>query len=338
MNIKLFTCVIAVSVTAVAFGGNKTKPERDVMKLKAKVKSMLEVEFGGDKKDTLSKNRYNFNEAGYQTYNAKYIAGGELFSQSTSDYSSDNLLMKTVNLQYSGGKKPTSKQIMFHDSKGFLTSGIWFNPPGFKFDKKEIYLNDSRGNVIEKFDSLKDDGKYLAEIYKYNSMDSMTEMDTYSQDDPDKYTSSMFSTYNSSGCRTQSVSYTLPDSDMTRDDYKCDEKNNHTEDVQYASATDGKTGKKHTEMQGKFMYIYDVNGNMTEKDEYNEKGAIKGKEVMAYDDHNNVTSDITYGWDGKVIDKHTYTYQYDGNGNWTRRTEMKNDAPGHIFERIFEYY
>ncbi|MES2487192.1 MAG: RHS repeat domain-containing protein, partial [Bacteroidota bacterium] len=84
-------------------------------------------------------------------------------------------------------------------------------------------------------------------------------------------------------------------------------------------------------------YTYDSNKNMLSfLVKENDKPVLKT--LYTYDNNNNLISVISTDGAGKLLDKRSYTYQYDENNNWTKKTVDIKGEPAFIVERAYTYY
>jgi TonB family protein len=92
---------------------------------------------------------------------------------------------------------------------------------------------------------------------------------------------------------------------------------------------------------------YDVKGNKIDNAYYpSSGGALTGKEVYQYDDKGNITEMSLFGTDGTLLSKETYSYEFDGNGNWIKMTTSVavveggkiSFEPSEITYRTITYY
>jgi len=120
-----------------------------------------------------------------------------------------------------------------------------------------------------------------------------------------------------------------------RFEYKYDENKRLTEKTEFRS-------------NGDFMWrhVYKYNGNQKEEFVYLENGTLSRRELSILDDKGNEIETTDFDSDGKVTAKISYTYEYDANGNWTKRTSTRKGGnetlmrldPGNIQIRTITYY
>jgi protein TonB len=92
---------------------------------------------------------------------------------------------------------------------------------------------------------------------------------------------------------------------------------------------------------------YDIKGVKIENAYFPVPGAsLTGKEVYKYDDKGNIVEMTLLNTDGSLLSKETYTYEFDGFGNWTKMTTSVavieggkiNFEPTEVTYRSISYY
>jgi len=97
----------------------------------------------------------------------------------------------------------------------------------------------------------------------------------------------------------------------------------------------------------KFTYRYDVLGRKTEMNYFNSKGRTSWETKYRYDKNGNLSESTVYK-SNRVAARSEYSYQFDVNGNWTNRVEVRkvnyniltsNLVEGKfVIERNIEYF
>ena len=93
-------------------------------------------------------------------------------------------------------------------------------------------------------------------------------------------------------------------------------------------------------------HVFKYSGNQKEEFVYLENGTLTRRELSILDDKGNEIESTQFDSDGKVAAKTSYTYEYDANGNWTKRTSSRKEAsemlmrldPGNVQIRTITYY
>lgn len=84
-------------------------------------------------------------------------------------------------------------------------------------------------------------------------------------------------------------------------------------------------------------YGYDTNGNII-KWSMLKNDTVTMEVSYKYDDKNNLTEVITYDGNNNVINSTAYTYEYDKDDNWIKKTTVIGGRPQYIVERKIIYY
>jgi hypothetical protein len=71
-------------------------------------------------------------------------------------------------------------------------------------------------------------------------------------------------------------------------------------------------------------YVYKYERNQKEELVYSENGSLVRRHLYLLDDKSNVIESTDFDPDGSVRLKGSYTYEFDSNGNWTKRTNSWN--------------
>ncbi|MEW6127846.1 MAG: hypothetical protein AB1757_12480 [Acidobacteriota bacterium] len=71
---------------------------------------------------------------------------------------------------------------------------------------------------------------------------------------------------------------------------------------------------------GRWVSTYDEKGNQTKSVRLNGKGKMERGETYQYDERNNLTEHSWLRADATIRDTLKYTYEYDEQGNWIKRT------------------
>lgn len=93
-------------------------------------------------------------------------------------------------------------------------------------------------------------------------------------------------------------------------------------------------------------YVYKYDGSQKEEAAYLGSGSLTGRDVYTLDDKGNVTKRTDFNREGSLTSTTTYTYEFDSNGNWTKRTsspDIKDERlrrlnPPTVHLRTITYY
>ena len=117
--------------------------------------------------------------------------------------------------------------------------------------------------------------------------------------------------------------------------FKYDEKKRLIEKTDYSSNGD---------LRQRSVYKYE--GNQKEELVYSGNGELMWRHLYMLDDKGNVIERTDFGRDGSVSSKVSYTYDFDSNGNWTKRTmsrgvvteQLRQLNPPSVHVRTITYY
>jgi hypothetical protein len=115
--------------------------------------------------------------------------------------------------------------------------------------------------------------------------------------------------------------------------FKYDERGNRTEDAVYSE--DGT-------LLSKDIYLFDIEGNHFGVKNIDEKGVERSTRFMYDSKGVNVTRHF-YSQTGKRIERRSYTYEFDAQGNWIKQTASKildddKSEPIEVIYRTISYY
>jgi len=96
----------------------------------------------------------------------------------------------------------------------------------------------------------------------------------------------------------------------------------------------------------KWTYSYDEKGNRKQEVRYFSDNSVDAKYVFTSDDKGNRTETARYNAKDEMVEKARYAYEFDLNGNWTKKTSSKwsiNSAnsqfePAEVTFRVITYY
>jgi YD repeat-containing protein len=173
-----------------------------------------------------------------------------------------------------------------YDTKGNLTEELVYRWDGAQC-WKHVYTYDERGRktTYTNYDLI-DGREWPAErhVYKYDDKGDLIEDGSYYGDGSLKEKSSYTHVYGPDGKKT--------------------EESRHREDL----------------LSGRTTYLYDKNGNLVEQTNFDAEGALSQREIWRYDDRGKLlVENATYGSDGSLESKFTYTYEFDSTGNSVKR-------------------
>ena len=94
-------------------------------------------------------------------------------------------------------------------------------------------------------------------------------------------------------------------------------------------------------------YVYNYSGNQREELVYSADGSLNQRYLSVLDEKGNeVEETIFEARDGSIRSKHSYAYEFDSHGNWTKRTTSKwvtkdgrsSYEPQYVYYRTITYY
>lgn len=198
----------------------------------------------------------------------------------------------------------------------------------YKNDLTRQKLKGKIRTVTEKEFNATGDSLRLRSVAHYNDSGNEVSFFTYSPDGA--MLSRTTFRYNDSGKLAEEIRYKADGSMNVKTTCLYDDRGNKTEEDNYDA--------------GGILFLkvlnkYDGKGNRIVRDSYNEYGSLFLKCNSKYDEDGNEV--LAKEFDSHHGLKYTTTYEYDNadqNGNWLRRTTLKNDDPATVTEREIEYY
>ena len=332
---------------------DREKTDWSFYKLQGNVKTISEKSYeihGSDQKGATKhevQSRHDsdltFNEKGLLVLEKKWMANNIPFEEIQFN-GRDNMESKT---QYINGQ-PGIKTEQQRDKSGNITAIIRRNGDNSQLDRVVLTYK----------------GKNLVEKKSFNSQDNPTDRTTY--------------TYDPKGRLKGEEMYLNTEYVQVRNQYEYDAENRKISETRYSKdkmiyktvfAYDGKnvTKKETTAPSGAIEYreksSYDKKGNLLERYIVDSADKSVTHEVCNYDANSNPTSvkvdvnnvpqsEILYTYDGhgnvtavkisngkgESLDSREYGYEYDDQGNWTKKSVIINGKPSFVAERKISYF
>jgi YD repeat-containing protein len=255
--------------------------------------------------------------------------------------------------KFESGQK-LSKNSFFYESyfdkKGRLVRRNTFNLKAVLVSKI-IFYYDKRGNNTDRLAYHSDgslSGKSVSTFDSANRLIEFHEFDAF-----EKIISKKVTTYDSAGHRIL-TSYER----INRRLVKTEERVFNNDENNVANSYFSNETLTLEEIQE-----YDRNGNLLETiqyypledeqsitrfkyDEQNNKveetvlknNLVTTKTIYRYDDKNNLTETYRYSVKGTLEAHHRHVFEFDAEGNWTKRIDLFNDKPTAVLARRIEYY
>lgn len=284
-----------------------------------------------------------FNEKGMLVLEKKWIGEGVPFEE-TKYNGRENMLSKT---QYINGQ-PGIKTQQDRDKAGNITGIVRRNGDNSQLDRiamtyngknltekksfngqdnpndRIAYIYDKKGNMIIESMYLNTQDVQVRNKYDYDSQNRKISETRYSKD------KMLYKTFYGYDGKNLVKKETTDDTGAIkyREKSKYDNKGNLLEHYTVDSYDQSITMD---------TYQYDNKGNMTSWTvTRNNKPEMQA--VYTYDDHNNRISAKTSNDKGETVDMRAYTYEYDIQGNWIKKTVTLNGKPLVVAERSITYF
>lgn len=213
--------------------------------------------------------------------------------------------------------------------------GLEIETKSYRYDKvlqsmiKKIY--DRKGNEVERISFNSDGSLKEKRVYKYDNNDNWTELLIYDQDGNLEREATKIYNYDQFGNLIQELALSAKDSfDVKYTIYKYDEKQNLIEKDEY---------RQDSSIHGNYFYKYNQSGTLIEEYEnyYYSNGKLQEKHSYTYDLKGNI---IEWKWHYSSTDygKNVYKFKFDKQGNWVEEIEFENGEAEIKSERKIIYY
>jgi hypothetical protein len=192
-------------------------------------------------------------------------------------------------------------------------NGKWIE--GTKFGNKVINFNVDKSKIEVVL--YRDDAKiFRKEVYLIDSNHKLTNWDLYEANGSHSGTKTIYN-YNKDGRVSDAIHYLLG-SLSYKETFSYPAQNRFEVIRQFES---------HPNELSKEIYTYNAVGKITEVFFLDED--VKGREAYKYDKSGNRISHSVYSKSGSLLEKETYRYEFDKNGNWIKSI-MTNYDPDKI--------
>jgi hypothetical protein len=238
----------------------------------------------------------------------------------------------------------------YFSQKGILLRKSTFNSKG-NLESKILFKYDENNNNIECITYHSDGSLASKKLNKFDSENRLFESHEF--DAREKITSKKTTRYDSGGYRILTCYERISRGLVKTLESVFDEHENNVANYYFSDE----------ELESKEIKQYDVNGNLFETIQYypltNEQvitrfkydrqnnivgvivlknNLVTTKTISRYDSKNNLTETSSYGVMGTLEGRHKYLYEFDAEGNWTKRINIFNDQPTSVLRRRIEYY
>jgi hypothetical protein len=172
-------------------------------------------------------------------------------------------------------------------------------------------LFDRDGKRVENFHYRIDGVALPKTTYSYGSNGVLLKENHYSALSGEPYFEIVY-VYDSERNLKEKINKNIEDNKVfSRTLYSHDIKRSYTELVEYNSEN---------VVRGKIGFIWDNQGKVSEVVSFSPKGGILGKGTIKYDEKGNRAEMVYSLSDGSPEKRDKYTYDFDGQGNWVKKT------------------
>lgn len=209
-----------------------------------------------------------------------------------------------------------------------------------KTERRQTIFERDAGGQKTVSRSIGADGLPLDEIrYSYDERGNLVEQGTYRNN---KLLFKSVHAYDDQGHKLETKTYLSDGSLKSKSVYTYDSKGNIATIASYKNCTSDQA----CALDYKAVDAYDGQGRMTEAVIYKANGTLDERRVYTYNANGYEQEVVVYSSAGIILKKETSSYEYDSNGNWTKRATIESTAkegkfisePPHITKRAITYY
>lgn len=233
-----------------------------------------------------------------------------------------------------------------------LTGITGYTPDGSVFGNLIVRNYDKKGNVIESYkEMIVGEEKTIRDrkTWEYDNKGRKIDHTRYREGDPViiyQYE------YDQEGNMTKEIRK-LPDGTIDYETVNVYEAGNHIEKNGYFNSQlndkwifqydeEGNRIKEgHAGADGviyeRFVYTYDESGNKIQELRYRGEGDYDNKITFEYDDQGNLIEEVQMIGSEEVIQTISYDYTYDNKGNWVKKIRLLDGDGMQKIERSYEY-
>ena len=238
----------------------------------------------------------------------------------------------------------------YFDQKGMLLRKNTFNSKG-NLESKILFKYDRNNNNIECIAYHSDGSLASKKVNKFDFENKLIEGSEF--DAREKIVSRKTARYDSAGYRILTSYERIRGGLIKTLESVFDKNENHCANYYFSDEV----------LESKEIKRYDVNGNLFETiqyypltneqivtrfkyDQQNNKvevvilknNLVTTKTIYRYDSKNNLTETFSYGVMGTLEGHHKYLYEFDAEGNWTKRINIFNNQPTTVLRRRIKYF
>lgn len=195
-----------------------------------------------------------------------------------------------------------------------------------KLDTKRLFKYDATKNRKEEKEVAADGTLYRKFVSLLNAQGQVIEWQM--SEKGRGITAKVISGYNAAGHKITDQTFYKKDRPGGETSYQHNESGLVTERID--KNADGSIDRIH-------HYAYDDNGNEIVYKNFKRPGELNRMSHYKYDEHNNLTEEQAFNADGSVDALYTYEYEYDGQHNWTKKTQFVDNKARYVIERTIIY-
>ncbi len=238
------------------------------------------------------------------------------------DWKSSPMLLETYKYDSSGYLIEKYSNNKFIDG----ASGPFYGLPLSEHSNRYIYINDSRGNMLEATEKNKNDRIDGKTVCKYNDKDQLIDLIKYERrGDIDEQLTGFI--YDSFGNWIQRTTIEDGDKETERREFKYDSRGNIIEKIEYDADNT---------LDDRYVYTYSSNNQLLTELDYDEDG-LDGKTIYTYNKVGQIIKHIHYDGEGNFEYKFSH-FTYDAQGNLIKQIKVDDDGDYHIYQRVYKYY
>lgn len=222
----------------------------------------------------------------------------------------DNTQIDRIEMKYQGNK---------------LAEKITYGVQDYPTDKV-TYLYDSKGNINQENIYLGSEYIQYTALYKYDAKNNKVFEGRYDKDSKMTYETKY--QYDTNNNLLKSTTIGKDNQVEYSEELTYDKKNNILSRLTFERYDNTKTLNK---------FLYDSNNNAIKR-QISKNDVLLFEVNIDYDKNNNQISYVATELASKAVSKRSYTYEYDTNGNWTKKTVFIDGKPKFIVERQIVYF
>lgn len=186
------------------------------------------------------------------------------------------------------------------------------------------------GGILKRIDYAVDKSRSPSRTYTYDNKGKLIQENYHNAVDGEIDIETTY-LYDAQGRPFEAISHdTKPNSLLSKEIYVHDPKRNYVEVNEYWGQP----------LRAKVGYLKDALGKVVERQQLSTlvQGQASlgyaGKTNFTYNDKGDVVQELSYGVDGNLASRKTFTYEYDSYGNWIKRTSTTEQIDGTSIETI----